>query len=79
MSVGKAKAKLRASAPTRRRPPASGVVTRSVLEDLAPAWRDLALRMSGAGTEDGRPDPSRIVVTGRGSFEVMPVGWTPRR
>jgi hypothetical protein len=72
------KPKLRASASVRR-PAASEVVVRNVLDDLAPSMRTLALQMSRDGTEDGRPEPSRIVVTGRGSFEVMPVGWTPHR
>jgi hypothetical protein len=65
--------KLRASAAkTGRSKVTAPVETRNVLDDLTPSLRETALRMSRV---DGRPDPSRIVVLGRGSFEVLP----PRR
>jgi hypothetical protein len=64
---------LRASAAkTGRSKVTAPVETRNVLDDLTPSLRETALRMSRV---DGRPDPSRIVVLGRGSFEVLP----PRR
>lgn len=65
--------KLRASAAKTGQPKVTAPVeTRNVLDDLTPSMRETALRMSRV---DGRPDPSRIVVLGRGSFEVLP----PRR
>jgi hypothetical protein len=65
--------KLRASAAKTGRPKVTAQVeTRNVLDDLTPSMRETALRMSRV---DGRPDPSRIVVLGRGSSEVLP----PRR
>jgi hypothetical protein len=63
--------KLRASAAkTARTQPTAPVETRNVLDDLTPSMRTTALRMSRDSA--GRPDPSRIVVLGRGSFEVLP-------
>jgi hypothetical protein len=46
------------------------VVTRHVLDGLAPTLRPLALELTRDGSPDGRPDPARIVVLSRGSFEV---------
>lgn len=54
-------------------PPPSPVITRHILEDLHPSRRSAALAMSAAGTPNRLPDPTRIRITGPGSFEILPV------